>query len=84
MAPNEEVDGKLCIAVHTHMWCIYVGIYIYEGNGCLGKQALEVARLFNDVETGFRFEVQREEHWIHTRPTWSIAVKVRSLELFCD
>ena len=46
-----------------------------KGNGCLGKLAMEVARLVNDEENGCRFEVQREEHWIHTRPTWLMAVR---------
>ena len=48
---------------------------------------MEVARLVNDEENYYRFEVQREEHRthsIHTRPTWSIAVRERLLELFCD
>ena len=47
------------------------------------ERVMEVARLVNE-ENDCRFEVQREEHWIHTRPTWSIAVKERLLELFCD
>ena len=34
-------------------------------NGRLGKQAMEVARLVNDKENDCRFEVQREEHWMH-------------------
>ena len=45
---------------------------------------MEVARLVNGEENDCRFEVQREEHWIHMRPTWSIAVRERLLELFCD
>ena len=31
------------------------------------KHALEVTRLALDDENDFRFVVQREEHWIHTR-----------------
>ena len=49
-------------------------------NGHLGKQALEVARLVNE-ESDSRFEVQREKHRIHTRPTRSMAVRKRLLEL---
>ena len=55
-----------------------------KGKGRLGKQAMEVARLVNDKENCCRFEVQRAEYWIHTRPTWSKAVKERLLDLFCD
>ena len=29
-------------------------------------------------------EVQREEHWIHTRPTWPTYAKEWLLELFCE
>ena len=45
---------------------------------------MEVSRLVNDEENGCRFEVQREEHWIHMQPTWSIAVEESLLELFWD
>ena len=45
---------------------------------------MEVARLVNDEEKDCRFEVQREEHWMHTRPTWSIAVRERLLKIFYD
>ena len=45
---------------------------------------MEVARLVNDEKKGCRFEVQREEHLIHTQPTRSITVRERLLELFCD
>ena len=55
-----------------------------KGNGRHGNQVLEVTRLVNDEENDCRFEVQREEPWIHTRHTWSIAVRERLLELFCD
>ena len=53
-----------------------------KGNDCCGKQAMEVT--VSDEENDCRFEVQRDEPWIHTRPTWPIAVKERLLELFCD
>ena len=43
-----------------------------------------VARLVDDEENDCRFQVQREEHWIHMIPTWSIAVRERLLELFWD
>ena len=33
-----------------------------KGNGRLGKQVVEMARLVNDEENSCRFEVQREEH----------------------
>ena len=36
-----------------------------------------------DEENDCRFELQRKEHWIHTPPTWSIAVRKRLLK-FCD
>ena len=55
-----------------------------KGNGCLGRQALVVAKLVNDEEKNCRFEVQMEEHWKHTLPTWSIAFRERLLEIFCD
>ena len=32
--PSGELDGKLCIAVHAHIWLvvgIYLYIYIYTG-----------------------------------------------------
>ena len=45
---------------------------------------MEIAGLVNDEENDDRFEVQREEDWIQTRPTWSIAVRERLPELFCD
>ena len=54
------------------------------GNGRLGKPAMEVTRLANDEEDGCRLEAQREEHWIHTQPTWSVAVRERLLEISCD
>ena len=53
-------------------------------NGCHGKQAFAVVRLVNVKENDCRFVVQREEHWIHTRPTRSITVGERLLELFFD
>ena len=53
-----------------------------KGNRRLEKHAAEVARL--DDENDCRFEVQREEHWIHMRTTWSIYVRDGLLELFCD
>ena len=59
------------------------GLDLKKGNGRLGKQAMEVARLVNGEENDCRFEVQREKDCIHTRPTWSIAVRERLLELFC-
>ena len=44
--------------------------------------AMAAVRLVNDEEENHhRFEAQREEHWILT---WSIAVRERLLELFCD
>ena len=43
-----------------------------------------VTRLVHDEENDCRFEVQREEHWIHLHLTWIIAVWERRLELFCD
>ena len=49
---------------------------------CLRKQAMAVARSVNDDENDCRFEVQKEEYWIHTRPTWSIAVRETLQELF--
>ena len=45
---------------------------------------MEVAGLVNDEENDCRLEVQREEHWIHTQPTWSIVVSERLVEVFCD
>ena len=36
-----------------------------KGNSRLRKRTLDVARSVNDEENDFRFEVQREEHWIH-------------------
>ena len=45
---------------------------------------MEAARLANDVENDCRLEAQREEHWIHTQPIWSIAVRERLLEISCD
>ena len=42
------------------------------------------ARLVIDDENNCRFDVQREEHWIHTRPTRSKTVWERLLELFGD
>ena len=35
-------------------------------------------------ENDCRHAVQREENWIHTWPTWSIAVRERLLAIFCD
>ena len=49
----------------------------FKGNGHLGKYAVEVTRLVNDKENDCIFEVQREEHCIHTQPTWLIAVRER-------
>ena len=60
----------------------FYGLHVKNQNGRLGKEAVAVAR-FNDNENDCRFEVQREEHWIYTRPTWSITVRARLLELFC-
>ena len=37
-----------------------------------------------DEDNDCIFKVQREEYWIHTRPTWSIAVRKRLLELLYD
>ena len=48
-------------------------IQLEKGIDRLGKQDMEVARLVNDEENDCRFGVQREEHWVHTRLTWSIA-----------
>ena len=62
----------------------FYGLDLKNGNGCLGKLAIEVARLVNDEENDYRFEVQREEHWIHTQSTRSVAVRERLLELFYD
>ena len=45
---------------------------------------MEVARLANDEENDCRFKDQREEYWIHRRPTWPIAVRERLLEIFCN
>ena len=45
---------------------------------------MEVSRLVNDEENGFRFEVQSDEFWMHMRPTCSIAIRERLLELFYD
>ena len=45
---------------------------------------MEVARLVNDEENDCRFEVQMEEHWIHT-PTYMVnSCQGKLLELFCD
>ena len=44
---------------------------------------MAVVKLANDEEKYCRFEVQREEHWMNTRPTWSIAARERLLEFFC-
>ena len=52
----------------------FYGLDLKKGNGRLGEQAMEVARLVNE-ENNCRFKVQREEHWIHARPTWSITVR---------
>ena len=72
-------------AVHSKPWSAgkILWTQLRKGNGCLKKQAMEVARLVNE-ENDCTFEVQMEEHWVHTRPTWSIAVRERLLELFCD
>ena len=43
----------------------FYGLDLKKGNGRLGKQALEIARLINDEENDCRFNVQREEHCIH-------------------
>ena len=40
---------------------------------------MEIARLVIDEENDCRFEIQREEDWVHMRPTWSIAVRERLL-----
>ena len=45
---------------------------------------MEVARLVNDEEKDCRFCVLREEHWTHTQPAWSIAVRERLLEISRD
>ena len=47
------------------------------------RKPMEVARFANE-ENDCRFGVQRENNWIHTRPTWSIAVWERLLESVCD
>ena len=47
------------------------------------RTSQEVARLVNYEESGCRFEVQREEHWVHMQPTWLIAVRERLLEFIC-
>ena len=39
--------------------------YVLEGYALYGKRAMEDARL-NDEENVYRFEVHREEHWVHT------------------
>ena len=44
-------------------------------NGRHRNQAMEVARLVNIEDNNCRFEVPREEYWMHTRPTLSVAVR---------
>ena len=44
---------------------------------------MEVARLVNDEENGY-IQSPKGEHWIHTLPTWLIAVRERLLEFICD
>ena len=90
------MDGIVCIAAHARMWFTYVpyvhipgvhgrfyGLQLKKGNGCLENKLWRPLDCF-DEENDCRFEVQREEHWIHTRPTWSMAVRERLQELFCD
>ena len=60
------LDEKLRIAAHACVPYIHnpeAGqTRLKKGNGRLGKQAMEVARLVNDEENDCRFEVRREEH----------------------
>ena len=80
----------VCVCIYTSVYVPYVnnpgvhGRFYGLDEGRIGKQATEVARLVNDEENNCRFEVQRKEHWIHTRHTLSIAVRERLLGLFCD
>ena len=75
------------IYIYIYIYVIYnlgvhgrfYGLDLKKGNICL---ALEIARLVNDEENNCRFEFHREEHGIHIRPTWSIAVREMLLELF--
>ena len=62
----------------------FYGLDLKEGNGRLEKFATEITRLVNDEESGCSFEVQMQEHWILTRPTWLIGVSEMLMELFCD
>ena len=71
-SPQEVVEGELCIAAH-------VCLTFPRSAGLQGRSY----GLKND-ENDCRFEVQREEHWIHKRPTWSIAAREWLLEIFCD
>ena len=62
----------------------FYGFDLKKGNGHLGEKPVEATRLINDEENDCRFEVQREEHWILTQPTWSMAIRGRLLKLVCD
>ena len=42
------------------------------------------ARFVSDEENGCRFEGQKKETWIYTRPGWLIAVKESMLEFYSD
>ena len=90
--------GQIHKKVGTYIYVPYVhnpgvhgrfyGLDLKKGNGHfenkLWRSAMEVARKANDEDNDCRFIVQKGEHWIHTLPTWSIAVRERLLESFFD
>ena len=59
----------ICVcAIHSSRECTedFMDSDLKKGNGRVGKQTMEVARLVNDEQNGCRFEVQVEVHWLHT------------------
>ena len=41
-----------------------------------------IARLVNDEDNSYIFEVQMKERWIHTQPTRLMSARERLLEFF--
>ena len=93
------MDGNLCIATHARMWYVYIYVLYHHNPGLhrrfygldlkrkwsyLKTYHRLIARFINNEENGCRFEGQRKETWIYTRPAWLIAVRERMLEFYSD
>ena len=60
-------------------------VVVLEISRKLAMDMLDSEMIVNDdEENGCRFEYQRKDHWIPTRPAWFIAVRERLLEFYSD